>query len=230
MIIYFLILNMFFLNTSKITFLFPNSSYYEDEFGQDHFKKKYLGLFVYDNSVKVKNTFLTLSKGHEYCGEEDPDSKTVNAFQADSCLLLIADSNIKPHEFELVNINKGKFLKPNFMQNIVYGTNKYTVACDGLPGNFKSDPWLNAKNYTLKLKGIKNGVLISQTLVSVKQFNERYPSTIKIAGDIDGDGKLDILLEGGDHYAGSLYKLYLSSYAKSNELLGLAAEYQFTGC
>lgn len=48
-------------------------------------------------------------------------------------------------------------------------------------------------------------------------------------GDIDGDGKLDILTS-WSHYNGSGSNLYLSTYAVGKNLFGLAAEFSSTGC
>lgn len=51
------------------------------------------------------------------------------------------------------------------------------------------------------------------------------------AGDLDGDGKLDLLIDGADHYnVGARMRLYLSSYAPGGRLVGLAAVFESVGC
>ena len=50
------------------------------------------------------------------------------------------------------------------------------------------------------------------------------------AGDLDGDGKLDLLVDVSNHDNASDTALYLSSKARSGELVGLAAILQTVGC
>jgi len=50
------------------------------------------------------------------------------------------------------------------------------------------------------------------------------------AGDLDGDGKLDLLVDITNHYNGSGSALFLSSKAKSGEIVGLAAKLETVGC
>jgi hypothetical protein len=50
------------------------------------------------------------------------------------------------------------------------------------------------------------------------------------AGDIDGDGRLDVLLDTTDHYNVREMPLYLSSAAKHRALVGEAAPFTATGC
>lgn len=50
------------------------------------------------------------------------------------------------------------------------------------------------------------------------------------AGDLDGDGKLDLLVDVSNHYNGGDTALYLSSKARNGELVGQAAKLQTVGC
>ena len=50
------------------------------------------------------------------------------------------------------------------------------------------------------------------------------------AGDLDGDGRLDLLLDESDHYNVSETALYLSSLAASGALVGRAGRHRTTGC
>ena len=50
------------------------------------------------------------------------------------------------------------------------------------------------------------------------------------AGDLDRDGKLDLIFNTTDHYNVSRPTLFLSSQAKSGELLGEVAHYESVGC
>ena len=50
------------------------------------------------------------------------------------------------------------------------------------------------------------------------------------AGDLDGDGRLDLLVDVSNHDNAGDTALYLSSKARSGELVGLAATLQTVGC
>ena len=50
------------------------------------------------------------------------------------------------------------------------------------------------------------------------------------AGDLDGDGALDLVVNASDHYNASVLQLWLSSAADGGAPLGLAATHTATGC
>jgi len=54
--------------------------------------------------------------------------------------------------------------------------------------------------------------------------------TLLFAGDLDRDGKLDLIFDTTDHYNVRRPTLFLSSQAAPGELLGAAAQYQSVGC
>lgn len=50
------------------------------------------------------------------------------------------------------------------------------------------------------------------------------------AGDLDRDGRLDLIFDTSDHYNVSRPTLFLSSLARPGELVGEAAQYRSVGC
>lgn len=59
--------------------------------------------------------------------------------------------------------------------------------------------------------------------------SEAFPQVFW-AGDLDGDGRLDLILDLTDHYNVSAPTLLLSSPAKAGELVRPVAEFRTTGC
>lgn len=53
---------------------------------------------------------------------------------------------------------------------------------------------------------------------------------LRWAGDLDGDGKLDLLLTADHHYSVSTLRLFLSSRAKKGQLVREVATFRTTGC
>jgi len=53
---------------------------------------------------------------------------------------------------------------------------------------------------------------------------------LRWAGDLDGDGKLDLILAADHHYNLSTTRLFLSSRAKKGELVQEVAKFSTSGC
>jgi hypothetical protein len=86
------------------------------------------------------------------------------------------------------------------------------------------------------------GHYVDYGMAVVKKFNQRQvlfkhgivdefdmPSVLW-AGDLDGDDKLDLLIDTTDHYNKREYTLFLSSYAADGELIGKVAQFVTLGC
>ncbi len=69
-----------------------------------------------------------------------------------------------------------------------------------------------------------------QILVSHDRTAGEDTPSLLWAGDLDRDGKIDLLLDVSNHYAGRHYVLYLSSEADAGELVKPVAELIVSGC
>lgn len=80
----------------------------------------------------------------------------------------------------------------------------------------------------------------AQVLSTLTGYYEHQATTMSLsddggavllfAGDLDHDGKLDLIFDTADHYNVSRPTLYLSSPARPDELLHQVAQYQSVGC
>jgi len=84
-------------------------------------------------------------------------------------------------------------------------------------------------NYTLKLYK-RSGSSESQVLVQYERSSYDGLPSVLWAGDIDRDGRLDLLLDIRNHYNVTHYALYLSSEANDGDLVNFVAELRLTGC
>jgi hypothetical protein len=102
----------------------------------------------------------------------------------------------------------------------------------GVEGSSVTFPW-HGKNYRIEARGttakkadnpgsfdliFTNG-LISQRL-SVDGFFDDPKLELLWAGDLDGDGRPDLLMNMSPKYGTSIFTLFLSSKAQSNQLVG----------
>ncbi len=69
-----------------------------------------------------------------------------------------------------------------------------------------------------------------QTLFTWPQALSEEHAELIWAGDLDGDGKLDLLLDHSDHYNATGLTLYLSTWAAPGQLVGRAATFKTVGC
>lgn len=70
----------------------------------------------------------------------------------------------------------------------------------------------------------------SQTLYKIGSLTADATWYLLWAGDVDGDGKLDLYLSLSDHYNVSEHRLFLSSQAQAGQLLRQVAKFRTTGC
>lgn len=116
-------------------------------------------------------------------------------------------SSIEP---EILNVT------PKKSYTFSLGSQEYTLRAEGFP--VSTDGYLY-KNYKLYLSvGDKE-----QLLMSIPSF-EHCAVDIQFIGDLDGDGKPDFIFETSRHYEYNESTLYLSSFAKDDELVKCVAQ------
>jgi hypothetical protein len=70
----------------------------------------------------------------------------------------------------------------------------------------------------------------SQDLPVPVRFAEDGVPALVWAGDLDGDGRLDLYMDLTDHYNVTNYVLFLSSRAVTGELVKQVASRRYVGC
>ncbi len=217
-------------NPEKVKFFIPKSAYDEYDLPKNYQKLEYIGLFEGKNGFYSKKTKIkTVNSENVYVGSIE---KQIKVNSKDECKLLIFNKKIADHNFKKIVINDNESIDRNFTQTFEYLGKSYTIYATGKknnPSQVGSD-FYPVSNYKLFISTVKNGKKITQLIYSVKEFNEIQPSNIELAGDIDGDGLLDIFMDISDSYGGSIYALFLSSNANYNQVFHLVADYQFSGC
>jgi hypothetical protein len=99
-----------------------------------------------------------------------------------------------------LQFNSWKYLKPDILEN--------------------SDNWSDYEDIRINFSMWQGDVeLGNQPLFRMNECNDGYV-TVKFIGDIDRDGKLDIIMHFAEHYEEETYIVYLSTLAKKGELVG----------
>jgi hypothetical protein len=122
-------------------------------------------------------------------------------------------------------------------ETVKYG--KSYLYATGIPQTNKASntPFSAIKDYRLILRQISEGgenfketVLFELDLLPWSDIGYEGGIRLRWVGDLDNDGKLDVLLTYSTHYACWEVILLLSSKAIGNRLIGEAAKYKACGC
>lgn len=148
---------------------------------------------------------------------------------------IVSDLPLKDGQQIMGTHYNNKMLFPG--ETVKYG-NSYLYAT-GTPQTSKESitPFSSIKDYRLVLRQISEGgksfkevVLFEVDLSSWSDTSYEGGIRLRWIGDLDNDGKLDVLLTYSTHYACWDVLLLLSSKAMGNRLIGEAARYSACGC
>lgn len=89
--------------------------------------------------------------------------------------------------------------------------------------------WTEVVDYKLRLNRKSDEATISQVLVSIPEPKDQDGPELLWAGDLDHDGKLDLLYDLRSFYTRHDLALFLSSSAHDGELVGLVARWNARG-
>jgi len=131
-----------------------------------------------------------------------------------------------------IELNIGKTYPPNsFAADDVLILDAYGCVTEN------DNPSINSKsitNYYLTAKRYNRTTkeYVRQVLGGTAGFNKEGADHYHLfwVGDLDEDGKMDLLLNMSRHYNVSNLTLFLSSMAKDGELLHMATQLNSTGC
>lgn len=85
-------------------------------------------------------------------------------------------------------------------------------------------------DYQIKMYRGKDEETVSQVLTTIPRIGDLGEPYLVWAGDIDRDGKIDLIYDLSDHYIKTHLALFLSSATKDGELVGLVAEWKWSSC
>ena len=116
-----------------------------------------------------------------------------------------------------------KSLEPGQAIPLKLGKRKYTLS---VSGKFYEDSSVKSvAEYKLVLS---DGVR-SQVIASAKDCNDAHPRLIW-AGDLDGDGRLDLLVNASNHYNVSNRVLWVSRGTSQATIVRSVAKFYTSGC
>jgi hypothetical protein len=235
-------LNQIFIDSTELSSE-PNSKikihrtgqYHKDEVWKGLENKKWIGLFYGGKGYYLSNTMVNLSY---YADEIYSDDRThisgreLSVDNKDENILLINGINLKEGILDTCEITKNIIL-PNESISINFKGITYTLYATGTKvTDTKDTSFFYVKNYKLFIQKSQNNQTYLQLLTEFKENenSDDYMPNLLFMGDIDRDGKLDLILDTSHHYNLEEPTLYLSSEANKNEILKNVAYFSSTGC
>ncbi|HAW20544.1 MAG TPA: hypothetical protein DCX14_10205 [Flavobacteriales bacterium] len=203
-------------------------TYHNEEVNPNWANSSWVGLFK-NGDVFVRKTRVIIEPGYDALMDKDGEKSgwnVVAADSADTCYFLL--SGFKPARLALLDpiIHRRTKMLPNDSLRMEFKRHNYLLHASGNVYNHQtSDEWPEISSYRLTLE--KDG--IEQIIFATYSFNDRLPH-IYFIGDLDGDKKLDIILDASRHYNTFEPVLYLSTLANDGELVGCAAYHVSMGC
>ena len=228
------------LTNSKIdNFSFPVDStlkvrileletFHNDEVDPNLGKKIWFGLFKSKDNYTLAETKVTIKHAYDAIIDESEDEQTgwnVSVATKDTCVVLI----------EKLPYLNNRDISSIILPKSIYPGDNFKFSFEGIEyvlsatGDKKGSDWIEVSNYKLYLTSKVNGKEIKDLLVAQKSFDDQMIKII-FAGDIDGDCKLDLIIDTSYHYNLSRPTLYFSKTAEKGKIIKPMGVFSYVGC
>ncbi|RDC66316.1 hypothetical protein [Adhaeribacter pallidiroseus] len=228
--------------TDTLTYLQPKEylakvltegAFHEDEVWENAENENWYGLFQGKNNFYLQQTTVRTSRILDPVMDGDDGPKTgwkVTSTNQDTSLILITRLNfLKNRKVDPFKLPKEDIL-PGEKLELNYKGHSYQLYATGHKHKeaSKSD-WYIVSDYKLFFLTFRNGKEVKQVLVQHAAFDDDMVNII-FAGDIDGDGLLDFIIDKSNHYNAVIPTLYLSRPAEKGKLVEEVGEHVSVGC
>jgi hypothetical protein len=206
--------------------------FHEDEVWEGVEQEKWFGLFKDGHGYYLRATALRAERVEDPLGEEE-GQKTgweLKTALSDTVVLLMTGSNdLADRRLSTAHLDTNA-VYPGDTLAVKFGDREYYLFATG--NKEKESPnnqWYVISNYRLYLSTKVDGRQVNQLLVAHENFDDAMTHIIW-AGDIDGDNRLDLIINLARHYNEGRPTLFLSKPAPPVKLLELSGQHQWVGC
>ena len=186
----------------------------------------WLGLFRAQQGYVLRDVEITVQKVRDFLddGDDGPmTGKEVNVRGSVQPMFLVRRAaNLRPGPVKTV-LDQDTMLSPQMTLRFSIGGNNYELVVESEKPRQEDIPWPSEAKIVLRTRGTEQ-VLQTIEAGSYDGFSLRW------AGDLDGDGKLDLYLTSGTDSGASSRTLFLSGAASRGRLVEAVAMFYTLGC
>lgn len=196
---------------------------YENENDASALNEKWMELYEENGQYYIGKANFTIEKDFDECSGDS----LLSIIPKNKTLIYINNPELKPGKIEYLKIDKNK-IWPKEKLIVTFNKQHYTLEGEGKvlsefkvsSDDDKQEIFKNVKDYKLYLTTESKA---KATLLTQESFNDTFV-VLLFAGDIDGDGKLDLIFGANRDYEEERVILFLSSKAKNNEAMQKVAQ------
>jgi hypothetical protein len=202
--------------------LLTTGSFHNNEVLENADREEWFGLFKNMSGFYLAKTEVQIERITDITIDTNENDKTgweVQTVNKDTSVILIAGLSIlKAHRVRQAELTNN-MLWPGDTLIFNYLGKEYKLIATGNKTNVTYNPeWYDVTDYELYMAAYKNGQHITDTLFKTKNISNAMISII-FAGDIDGDGFPDLILDTSGENDATCPALYLSKPAYNKKLL-----------
>lgn len=221
------------IDSSFSTKVLTVGTFHGDEVWDNADKEKWFGLFHGKTGFYLAETKLKTKRVNDGIVDENENEKTgwdVQTANKDTSIILIEALNfLTSHSVQQAVLSKEQIF-PGDTLRINYLDIDYKIFATGGKKKAQEDPeWFDDWNYKLYLTATIKGLLHKSILVAQPNFDDHMINLI-FAGDIDGDGILDLIIDTSRHYNATSPTIYLSRPADKKEVVKPIGGHTSVGC
>jgi len=208
-------------------------TFHGDEVWENADKEKWFGLFQGKTGFYLAETKLKTKRVNDQIVDENENENTgweVQTINKDTSIIIIEASKfLTPHNVQQAILSKEQIF-PGDTLRINYLGIDYKIYATGGKKKVQDDPeWFDVWNYKLYLTATIKGQQHTSLLVAQPNFDDQMINLI-FAGDIDGDGILDLIIDTSRHYNATSPTIYLSRPANNGEVVKPIGGHTSVGC
>lgn len=221
------------IDSTFTTRVLTTGIFHSDEVWDDTERLKWFGLFQGKTGFYLAETKLKTKRVNDQIVDENENEKTaweVQTISKDTSVILIEASKfLTPHAVLQAIISKDQVF-PGDTLRINYLGIDYKIFATGGKKKVQDDPeWFDVWKYKLYLTATIKGQKHTSLLVAQPNFDDQMINLI-FAGDIDGDGILDLIIDTSRHYNATSPTIYLSRPSNNGELVKPIGGHTSVGC
>lgn len=195
--------------------------FHDDEIDPNLENKTWFGLFKNKEHYTLSETKVFFNRVNDPVIDENEQDKTgweISAAAKDTCMLLIEKLPYLNNR-SISSIKVPTYIYPDDHFKFSFQGIEYTLFATGEKSKETPDSdWIVVSNYKLYLTATINGKPVTELLVAKKTFDDQMIQLF-FAGDIDGDSKLDLIIETSNHYNLMSPTIYLSKPAENGKII-----------